>query len=102
MVQNGVSRDEIGDFIDKKANLDEICSDIQNITSNVSKLLKEFKFHKSDQLSFNEAQLRDNCFGRWLWTRSNLVTPGEFLSFDTESANTSPQNLRWWKPNDTK
>ena len=54
-LQDRVSKEEVGEFIDKKANLDEICSDIQNITSNVSKLVKEFKFHKSDCLSFNEA-----------------------------------------------
>ena len=30
------------------------------------------------------------------------MTPGEFLAFDSESANTSPQNLRWWKPSDVK
>ena len=49
-------------------------------------------------MSFNEATLKDNCFGRWLWTRADLVNPGDFLAWDTESANTSPNSLRWWKP----
>jgi len=42
--------------------------------------------------------LRDISFGRWLWTRADVVNQGEFLSWDTESANTHPQNYRWWKP----
>jgi len=49
-------------------------------------------------MSFNEVSLKDNCFGRWLWTRADLVNPGDFLAWDTESANTSPSTLRWWKP----
>jgi len=49
-------------------------------------------------MGFNEAQLRDNCYGRWLWTRADLVNPGDFLSWDSEGANTSPASLRWWKP----
>jgi len=77
---------------------EELNTDMQNITQNVAKLFKEFKLHKEDCMSFNEVSLRDNCFGRWLWTRADLVNPGDFLAWDTESANTSPAALRWWKP----
>ena len=78
--------------------MEEVTSDIQNITVNVNRLLKEFKMHKNECMAFNEAQLRDNCFGRWLWTRADIVNQGEFLAWDTEAANTSPQLLKWWKP----
>ena len=71
---------------------------MQAITQNLAKMFKEFKLHKEDCMGFNEASLRDNCFGRWLWTRADLVNPGDFLAWDTESANTSPATLRWWKP----
>ena len=77
---------------------DEMCTDISNITQNVTRLVKEFKTFKQDTMAFNEAQLRDNSFGRWLWTRADIVNQGEFLAWDTEAANTSPQLLRWWKP----
>ena len=91
-------KEEVVQIINSKGSPDEFFTDIQNITSNVSRLLKEFKLHKTDCQAFNEAQLRDNCFGRWLWTRADLVNPGDFLAWDTESANTNPQTLRWWKP----
>ena len=71
---------------------------MQNITMNLGKLIKEFKMHKQDSISFNEQVLHDNCFARWLWTRADLVNPGDFLAWDTESANTNPNTLRWWKP----
>ena len=93
-----LQKEEVVQIIEKRGNPDDLFTDIQNITSNVSKLLKEFKNHKGDCQAFNEAQLRDNCFGRWLWTRADLINPGDFLAWDTESANTSPQTLRWWKP----
>jgi hypothetical protein len=85
-------------IIEQKGNVDELVTDIKNITSNVGKFLKEFKSHKEDCMSFNEAMLKDNSFGRWLWTRADVVNQGEFLAWDTESANTHPQNYRWWKP----
>ena len=50
-----LEREEIVQIIEKRGNPDELFTDIQNITSNVSKLLKEFKNHKSDCQAFNEA-----------------------------------------------
>ena len=50
-----LEREEIVQIIEKRGNPDELFTDIQNITSNVSKLLKEFKSHKSDCQAFNEA-----------------------------------------------
>ena len=92
------NRSDVLALIDQKGNVEELVSDIQNITSNVGKFLKEFKSHKDEQNAFNESILRDISFGRWLWTRADVVNQGEFLSWDTESANTHPQNYRWWKP----
>lgn len=92
------SKTDVTELISKGGSPDDIMSDMQQITGNVSKILKEFKHHKEDCMNFNEASLRDNIFGRWLWTRADLVNPGDFLSWDTESANTSPASLRWWKP----
>ena len=86
------------ELIHKGGNNSELSGDMQAITQNMGKLLKEFKHHKEDCIGFNEASLRDNCFGRWLWTRADLVNPGDFLAWDTESANTSQSTLRWWKP----
>ena len=93
-----MTKAEASDLIRQGGSPEELFGDMQNITQNMTKLLKEFKLHKEDCMSFNEASLRDNCFGRWLWTRADLVSPGDFLAWDTESANTSPTNLRWWKP----
>lgn len=93
-----IKKSEVTDLIQKGGSPEELSSDMQNITQNVAKLLKEFKLHKEDCMGFNEATLRDNCFGRWLWTRADLVNPGDFLSWDTEAANSSPASLRWWKP----
>ena len=50
-----LEREEVVQIIEKRGNPDELFTDIQNITSNVSKLLKEFKNHKSDCQAFNEA-----------------------------------------------
>jgi len=93
-----VTRNDVTELIKKGGTPSELCSDITNITANVARLVKEFKLHKDDCMGFNEAHLRDNCFGRWLWTRADLVNPADFLAWDTESANTSPSTLRWWKP----
>ena len=48
-------KEEVVQIINSKGNPDEFFSDIQNITSNVSRLLKEFKLHKGDCQAFNEA-----------------------------------------------
>ena len=50
-----LEREEVVQIIEKRGNPDDLFTDIQNITSNVSKLLKEFKNHKSDCQAFNEA-----------------------------------------------
>lgn len=98
-IKTRVTHTDVTDLLCKSgASPTELSTDMQNITKSIAKLVKEFKVHKQDCISFNEASLRDNCFGRWLWTRADLVNPGDFLAWDTESANTSPQTLRWWKP----
>ena len=48
-------KEEVVQIIEKRGNPDDLFTDIQNITSNVSKLLKEFKNHKGDCQAFNEA-----------------------------------------------
>ena len=50
-----LEREEVVQIIEKRGNPDDLFTDIQNITSNVSKLLKEFKNHKRDCQAFNEA-----------------------------------------------
>ena len=54
-MKSRLEREEVLQIIEKRGNPDELFTDIQNITSNVSKLLKEFKNHKSDCQAFNEA-----------------------------------------------
>ena len=54
-MKSRLEREEVVQIIEKRGNPDELFTDIQNITSNVSKLLKEFKNHKSDCQAFNEA-----------------------------------------------
>lgn len=73
MVDERTTRTDVMAIIEQKGNVEELVSDIQNITSNVGKFLKEFKSHKDEQSAFNESILRDISFGRWLWTRADVV-----------------------------
>lgn len=47
-VEEKPTRSNVISLIDGKCNVDELVSDIQNITTNVGKFLKEFKSQKDE------------------------------------------------------
>ena len=49
------SSEEVKKLIKNGGDPDEMCTDISNITQNVTRLVKEFKTFKQDTMAFNEA-----------------------------------------------
>lgn len=53
-LRSRATKSDVAEMVYKGGSPDELSSDMQNITKNMAKLVKELRVHKQDCMSFNE------------------------------------------------